>query len=111
VTVLGGFGRGPTIIAEDGFRVGLEGLTTADAWKAECHVLGIAGQPLDRAAAILAGVSVAATTVSKPSSEPHRPAPIDPVICWRCKRPLLVSEGRGKIVRCPHCSTKQQLLF
>jgi LSD1 subclass zinc finger protein len=88
-----------------------EGLTTADAWKAECHVLGIAGQPLGGAAAIDAGVSVAATTVSKRSSESHRPAPTDQVNCWHCKRPLPVTKGRGKIVKCSHCNTKQQLPF
>ena len=34
-----------------------EGRTTAEAWKAECHALGIAGRPLGQAAPIRASAS------------------------------------------------------
>jgi hypothetical protein len=54
-----------------------EGLTTEETWKAECRALGIPGQPLGLVAAIHATVNVAATIVTKPLPEPHRPTPID----------------------------------
>jgi hypothetical protein len=87
-----------------------DGRITLDAWRADCHALGIAGRPL--AGAAVAVASQAATIASPVQRVPtiSKPTTIDEVHCWRCKHALmLTAETRGKTIKCPGCATKQQL--
>ena len=92
----------------------VEGRTAADAWRAHCHVIGIAGRSLGTGAAVEVAaathVPVSAPLVVRRVDTPATPIALNQIQCFRCKHALPITPGtRGKSVKCPQCGTKQQL--
>jgi heat shock protein HtpX len=92
-----------------GVRALAEGVTTPDAWKAQCRALGIEGLPLGDPAAKGGTTRIAPMITAIRSPEMiHRP--VTEVNCYRCKRAIPVNDkNRGKTFTCPQCGTKQEL--
>ena len=85
----------------------------SEAWKAQCHALGIAGKSLGETAGLTeAPIRTAQVAVARASREPEATptTATDSVNCWNCKDSLSVNDAnRGQTVRCARCGTKQRL--